>query len=694
MRHRYNIVSEMGAVNEGMKMTQLLTERLFALSQEIAHLGVWHMVFEKGFAEWSDECLRIYGLPSDQKYHTYEEWLSFIHAEDKEMVTQELSRMDSEGSVTFDTRIIRPDNEIRYVHQVTIPLFDTSDTAPIGLFGICLDVTEHTLTRRELISTVNDLNNYKEAIDASSIVSITDPAGMIKYANNKFVEVSKYSVEELLMQSHNVINSGLHDATFWRDFWQTITAGKIWRGLLRNRAKDNTLYWVDTCVVPFTDSTGKIAQYIAVRHDVTELQNIRYELEKKNEALQAALDELKQRARIEQEKNALCDIIFKSKTEDDLMTALGASLHEKVGITFLSLKLRDLMSGESYWKVNFTANQNEEVRSNIMSELSTRYSSILENSFVQAGAPIFASTGCSDFSVPLNSIKEETIGWVIFGCVNIEKSGDLYIEMLRGLAELIAIKTAELRANNYMIRANDILQEEVNQQTKELREINKSLELFTSTVSHDLKAPLRIINAFINLLKSEIGDQLTESTQTYIGFISDSSKNMTELITALLRFSQLGKYELKKEAMDPKPVIDFICEEQKQIYPDKECEFDINTPLHVHADPILMRQVFENLLSNAVKYSSKREIIKIGVNQFQDNGFVVFQVKDNGAGFDKSLQQRLFQPFQRLHSESDFAGHGIGLANVARIIERHGGTIRGFNNQDTGCTFEFRLPAE
>ena len=663
-------------------------EKLFGRAQEIAHLGVWSLIYETGQFEWSDECLRIYGLPLDRNQFTYEEWLSFIHPEDKEMIMQRISHPDADGSICFDARIVRPDQEVRYVHQVTMPIGDSDN----GIFGICLDITDQVNSQVKLQLSINDLNHYKQAIDASSIVSITDEKGKITYANKKFIEVSKYSEQELLMSSHNIVNSGFHDDKFWSDFWQTIRSGKIWRGQLRNQAKDKTIYWVDTSVVPFMGEKGNIIHYIVVRHDITELQNTKDSLYQKNKDLQIALEEIELRSNMEKQKSLWGEIIFKSTNEEAMLSELSASLRDFLGTKFFATFIKDINADNAVWTINYTHGQAAEEKEYIKKGLALKYTCAENNQFSQAGLPILPSGVCSNIGVPLNSANGNVTGWVIYGCVDMDKTGSVPNDLLRSMAELVAIKISELRAAVYITRHNEILKEEVKNRTHELLEINKSLELFASTVSHDLKSPLRLISSFMDLIKKDLGETVSDSVREYMNYISNSTHSMTELITALLRFSQLDKHILNKEIFAPLSTIEYLMNKEKLSYPDKKYEISINAPYEVYADEILMRQVFENLISNAIKYSSKKELIKINIDQSLDNENVIFRITDNGAGFNSGLASKLFQTFQRLHAESEFTGHGIGLANVARIIEKHGGEIRAINNPDEGATFEFKIP--
>lgn len=235
--------------------------------------------------------------------------------------------------------------------------------------------------------------------------------------------------------------------------------------------------------------------------------------------------------------------------------------------------------------------------------------------------------------------------------------------------------------------------QQVQAANEQLRESNAELEAFSYSVSHDLRAPLRHIDGFADMLRKQAGNQLDPTSQRYLQTISDSAKRMGTLIDDLLVFSRMGRAEMRRRAVALDRVLEEAMNDVQPLTVGRTIEWQIGELPTVHADPSLVRLVLVNLLSNAIKYTRPRDParIEIGTIETPDADPVVF-VKDNGVGFDMTYVDKLFGVFQRLHRMDEFEGTGIGLANVRRIIARHGGRVRAEGCLDAGATFYFSLP--
>jgi PAS domain S-box-containing protein len=375
-------------------------------------------------------------------------------------------------------------------------------------------VEERTI---ELQAANTSLNDFKAALDEHAVVAITDTDGTITYANDKFCEISKYSRDELLGQNHRMVNSGHHPKEFFRDLWEMVLSGRTWKGEIKNRAKDGSIYWVNTTIVPFFGPDGKPIQFIVIRNDVSE----RKQIEERVQELNAVL---KRRA-------------------------------------------------------------------------------------------------------------------------------------------------------------------------EALEKTNKEMESFSYSVSHDLRAPLRAVDGFSHMVLEDYAGQLDEEGRRMLGVIHSEAQRMGRLIDDLLAFARLGRQPLEPTRIDMETMARQVFDELAARQPERKLLLNLPTLPPVHGTEALIRQVWINLISNAIKFTSGREVgeIEIGARDGGGDG-QIFYVKDNGVGFDTRYADKLFGVFQRLHSQGEFPGTGVGLALVQRIVQRHDGRIWAEAEVDHGATFYFTLP--
>jgi light-regulated signal transduction histidine kinase (bacteriophytochrome) len=225
----------------------------------------------------------------------------------------------------------------------------------------------------------------------------------------------------------------------------------------------------------------------------------------------------------------------------------------------------------------------------------------------------------------------------------------------------------------------------------ELRKAYDEVEAFSYSVSHDLRAPLRAIDGYVRILVEDFGSRLDDESQRICSVISESARNMGKLIDDLLAFSRIGRAPMQPSSVDMKTMANSIFHELTAAQMRERIDFHVAPLPRAMGDPALLRQVWMNLLSNAIKFSSKRERAVIEVRAEQHGEEVVYSVRDNGAGFDMSYGDKLFNVFQRLHSAREFEGTGVGLAIVQGIVLRHGGRVWGEGETDKGATLYFTV---
>lgn len=234
-------------------------------------------------------------------------------------------------------------------------------------------------------------------------------------------------------------------------------------------------------------------------------------------------------------------------------------------------------------------------------------------------------------------------------------------------------------------------QEIIEQHARQLEALNKELESFSYSVSHDLRAPLRAINGYIRILEEDFTTNLNEEGKRVLATVQRNAARMDVLISDLLNFARLGKLPVNKRHIDMGELVAEVLGELKSTYQNTDVRLGTLHP--VYGDHSLIRQVMRNLIANAFKYSARKDSPVVEILSNTDKNTVMYTVRDNGAGFDMKYAEKLFGVFQRLHKSSEFEGTGVGLAIVQRVINKHGGTVSAVAEPGKGASFSFNIPA-
>jgi signal transduction histidine kinase len=324
--------------------------------------------------------------------------------------------------------------------------------------------------------------------------------------------------------------------------------------------------------------------------------------------------------------------------------------------------------------------------------LSARMQRVVTHPLLAIAAVAREVTEKRSFSLRAEKLSDDEIGRLA------EAFNTMLAEIERATRELeasnreAAREVAERRrAEEEILRLNAELEKRVRERTAQLEYTNGELEAFCYSVSHDLRAPLRAIDGFGQALVEDFGDQVPPDAQRYLGRIRASTQRMGQLIEDLLNLSRVSRGELAARDVDISELAQQVVADLRQRDPQRKVEAHVWDGIHAVADPRLLRAALENLVGNAWKFTAKREDARIEVGNLRDQGRMTIFVRDNGAGFDMAYADKLFGAFQRLHSAHEFAGTGIGLATVQRIVHRHGGRVWADAQPDKGAVFYFTL---
>ena len=490
----------------------------------------------------------------------------------------------------------------------------------------------------ETDQALRDLADQKFALDQHAIVATTDVSGTITYVNDKFCAISRYSREELLGQNHRLVNSGFHPKEFFWQMYQTISHGKVWRGEICNRAKDGTIYWVDTTIVPFVDRDGRPRQYMALRTDVTE------------------------RKRAEQARSYLANVVEWSedaivgKTLTGTITAWNPGAEKLYGYSSaeaLGRSMRMLIPPDR-------ANEEMEILARLRRGEAVKHFDTIR--LRKDGSQV-------DVSATISPIKDER--GLIVGASNIA----------RDISERKRSE-AQLAEQAYALR----------KQAEELSRSNADLEQFAYVASHDLQEPLRMVTAYTQLLAERYKSKLDDDAVKFINYASEGALRMQVLIQDLLAFSRVGRKESEPAKVNCNAVMEDVKVALASAIQENGAVIRCGDLPAIWGDRTQVLQIFQNLIGNAIKFRGK-SAPQISIQAEKKDDEWLFSVSDNGIGIETEYAESIFVIFQRLHTRSEYPGNGIGLAICKKIVERYGGRIWVESKPEAGSTFRFTLPA-
>ncbi len=603
----------------------------FKEAQRIARLGSWEWDFQTGKLKWSEEQYRIFGLSREEFNPTMDGYLSFIPDENRHKVKELISLLASgKGVMKLEHEIIRKDGTRIFVYEQGSFMYDKNGNI-VGLLGTTQDITDRMQNEKRLEDSLKKISDYKYALDNSSDISITDSKGIIIYANERFCKISGYNSDELIGKNHRILNSGYHTKEFWAEFWATLSQGKIFRGEVRNKARDGSFFWCDVTVVPIMSDEGKPVQFIAMRADITERKEAEEELNQAESMLRSIIENS-------------ADGIYQSTPQGRFIMA-NPAMAKLFGYASPKELIEDISNIST--QIYFNPEDREKMASVIYAQ------GHIENYELQVrtkpGEPLWVSAN-------IRLVKNEN-GEVLY-----------YEGRLEDISER---KKAE----------------------EEIMMLNKSLEQFANITAHDLQEPIRMVSGFLGLLDKKYASILDEQGQSYVHRAKDGADRMTILIRDLLEFSRSGNKAAKKEPVNLSSVLSLVKEDMSIVMNDTSATLKAPVELPVvEGTQSALYRLFLNLVSNGIKFRKKDTLASVDILMNEQPDCWQFTIQDNGIGVAEQDQPKLFQAFQRLHRKEDYPGTGLGLVTCKKIVETHGGKIWMTSEYGKGTAFHFTLP--
>ncbi|MFZ4521399.1 MAG: PAS domain-containing sensor histidine kinase [Bacteroidales bacterium] len=507
------------------------------------------------------------------------------------------------------------------------------------------DVTGQKLASTALRESEEKFRSITE--QTSDLISITDTRGFILYASAASRTIFNIDPDEMCGHHFSEFLEGGVFSDAVSRFRNALASDQVTKDLeLRMKRKDGSLFYGELSGSKFRYGT-QFGTLVVIR-DVTERKLARVQLEKSEERFRQVVEHSHEVV-WEVDHEGLFTFVSPLSS-----TIYGYTPEELVGKKYF-YDLHPEQGREQFKEAAFGVFLRKESFNNLINHISK-----------PDGTVIVLSTN----GIPMVNDQGRLFGY-------------------RGADSDI---TERIMAEEELHKLNVELEQRVAERTSQLELANKELDAFSYSISHDLRAPLRHINGFINLLKDVKAEGRSAEEIQYMEFISNGSQEMSLLIDALLSFSRLNRAELRKTTLNTYAMVQQVIRFFEPETRNRKITYNIGQLIDCEGDEQLIKQVWTNLISNAIKYTGKKPEAVIGIWSERSEDKITFVIQDNGAGFDMQFSGKLFGVFKRLHRPGDFEGVGVGLANVQSIVTRHGGLCNAEGTIDKGATFTFTLP--
>ena len=608
-------------------------------AEEIANLGSWEVDLVSDAVYWSDQFYRICGYKPNEVKPSLRLGIDIVHPDDREIAEYVFRQALYYGNdYKIENRIVRPDGTIRYVYSQASVDKDITGK-PLRLKGLFFDITDRKEAEEARRSQEERYQNILNAVMEG--FQLIDHEFRYVYLNPAALKQSRYAEEQIIGRTMMELYPGIEHTELFKNLCECMESHKI-------KYVENEFTYPDK-------STG----WFELR------------IQPANEGLLILSVDITERKRAEENK---------IKTEKRYRSLIENSSE---GISLFDKDFKVLYRSPSISRIIGWTNEErsthlplQEVHPEDMDTIRAAMKNMLDD----PSTPVLIS-----FRV---KHKQGHYIWLEGLMTNLLNDPDIEAIVLN-FRDITERKNAEEKIR----QMNDELEQKVIERTEQFEAVNKELEAFSYSVSHDLRAPLRAIDGYASMIEEDYENVLDEEGKRLLSNIQQNAKKMSILIDDLLAFSRLGKKVIQKKELDMNELVEGVLLDLNKSQ-THHAEIKTDHLLPAFGDYSLIHQIMINLISNAVKYSSKKDKPVVRIQSHQEGKEVIYTVTDNGVGFDMKYAHKLFGVFQRLHTMDEFEGTGVGLAIVQRIVAKHGGKVWADSQMNKGSVFSFSLPMQ
>jgi PAS domain S-box-containing protein len=637
------------------------SEKRFRRAFEDAPIGMALVGLDERFLQVNQALSDILGYTTEELLATTVPAITYPDDQAIEAQYKEKTRTDGMSSFWMEKRYFHADGHMVW-GQLSVSAVTDSQGKVLYYIGQLEDITERKRAEEALQQSQEQLEaffsqslngfffmmldqpvHWDETVDKEQVLDYAFAHQQITKINDAMLAQYGATREQFLGLTPNDFFA--HNISYGRSIWRTFFDQGRLKIETDGRRFDGTSMWIEGEYVCLYDEQGRITGHFGIQRDITEQNKAEKALRESEERYRTLVDVAPDAIAIHSEGK----VVFVNEAAGRM---LGVESPEEL----IGKPVHGFVHPDNW----------EETKSRVMSLLEGETSPYpVEDLYVRLDG--------TTFPVEVTAAQ-------------------LNYQGKPSIQAIVRDITERKQAEEDIRQLNEELEQRVVERTAQLEAANRELEAFSYSVSHDLRAPLRAIDGYTRILVEDYESALEAEGQRMCAVIRHQTQRMGQLIDDLLAFSRLSRVDVRASSIDMEDLANAAFHEVTTPEERERIDLHLASLPPAVGDPALIRQVWINLMTNAIKFSANREQAVIAVSSSQDDGETIYSVRDNGAGFDMQYANKLFGVFQRLHSEREFEGTGVGLATVQRIIHRHGGRVWAESEVDQGATFYFTLP--